>query len=225
MAIPFPVQSYLYEGLEGVEEFTDYRQQEKDDIMDKACGPIESRLADMEYLSTYTWFGSIAFYNDDPGGQRSDSGYHLKDYFTVRYDGTSFQISNSKSVIGASGKPINLFEQLLYPRFGAYRVPTTNRSKMRGIMGEERYAYETRTKKQSKAVEQKLYQGNLMTFYYRYHGMWYYNRSKRAGMNTSLHSKFLEYIDGAIRWGVENALKLQIGEDDYAAARGLSEEV
>jgi hypothetical protein len=218
MPISFPALSYLYEGIEGLEEFTDLRQQEKDNMLESACPIIEQRLSDLAYLGQFTWYGFTAFYDDSPERFQET---HLKDNFSVEYDGTAFQISNSKSVSGATGKPINLFEQLLYPGFGPYSVPTTNRSAMRARMGEERYAYETRTKKQRKAVEMKLYKGNLMTFYYRYHGMWYYNRSKRAGMNTSLHSKFKEYIDGAIRYGVEAALKLQIGEDDYEAARGL----
>ena len=220
MPLVFPSLSYLYEGIEGLEEFTDLRQQEKDDMMESACPIIEQRLGDMSYLGQFTWWGSQAFYNDDDG-KNSDNGNHLKDNFNVEYDGTAFLISNSKTVSGASGKPINLFENLLYPGFGEYRVPTTNRSKMRGMMGEERYAYETRTKKQRKLLEQKLYKGNLMTYYYRYAGLWFYKQNKRGGMSESLVSKFHEYIDGAIRYGVEHSLKSKVGGDDVEVIRSM----
>lgn len=220
MAIPFPALSYLYEGLEGLEEFTDLRQQEKDDLLESACPIIEHRLSDMAYLGQFTWLGSQAFFNDS-SNPKLDIGDHLKDDFTVTYDGTAFLISNSKTVSGARGKPINLFEKLLYPGFGEYHVPKGKLSAMRGMMGEERYAYETRTKKQRKALEQKLYKGNLMTYYYRYAGVWFYNQSKRGGMNESLVSKFHDYIDGAIRYGVEHALKSKVGEDEVEVVRSM----
>ena len=189
-------------------------------MLNSACPIIEHRLSDMAYLGQFTWWGKQAFFDDETNPQL-DIGDHLKDDFTVTYDGTAFLISNSKTVTGASGKPINLFEDLLYPGFGEYHVPTTKLSKMRGIMGEERYAYETRTKKQRKSFERKLFKGNLMTYYYRYAGVWFYNQSKRGGMNTSLVSKFHDYIDGAIRYGVEKALKSKVGEDEVDVVRSM----
>jgi len=88
-------------------------------------------------------------------------------------------------------------------------------------MGEERYAYETRTKKQNRRLERSLVTGNLMTFYYRFDTKMCWKRNKRRGYYEEVMTKFRSYIDGAIRYGVEMATSKQIGDDDYEAARGL----
>jgi len=46
-----------------------------------------------------------------------------------------------------------------------------------------------------------------MTFYWRYKSSWFYNVSRREGINDSLHSKFKEYILQAILYGIERAIE------------------
>jgi hypothetical protein len=219
MALPFPIESYLYEGID---EFFGLHPKDKADIMTAACPLIERKLADMRYLKGFNRNGVQLFYNDRSGSQEEDSPYgedHLKDSFNVNFDGTSFLISNPKTVKGG----FNLFEDLLMAPSGSqeYRVPRTGRGLARARMGEERYAYETRTKKQNRRLERSLITGNLMTFYYRFDGKMCWKRDKRRGYYPEVITKFRSYIDGAIRYGVEIATPKQIGEDDYEAARGL----
>ena len=218
MAIPYPITSYLYEGLE---EFVGLADRDKDTIMTAACPLIERRLSDMRYLKGFTRNGVQLFYNDSGAEEGSPYGAsHLKDAFNVEFDGTSFLISNPKTVYGRNGA-YNLFEDLLMGTSKEYRVPTMNRSLMRAQMGEERYAYETRTKKQNRRLERSLVTGNLMTFYYRFDSKMCWKRNKRRGYYEEVMTKFRSYIDGAIRYGVEMATSKQIGDDDYEAARGL----
>ena len=219
MAIPYPITSYLYEGLE---EFVGLADRDKDTIMTAACPLIERRLSDMRYLKGFTRNGVQLFYNDYSGAEEGSpyGGDHLKDSFNVEFDGTSFLISNPKTVYGRNGV-YNLFEDLLMGTSKEYRVPTMNRSLMRAQMGEERYAYETRIKKQNRRLERSLVTGNLMTFYYRFDSKMCWKRNKRRGYYEEVMTKFRSYIDGAIRYGVEMATSKQIGDDDYEAARGL----
>jgi len=218
MAIPYPITSYLYEGLE---EFVGLADRDKDTIMTAACPIIQRRLSDMRYLKGFTRNGVQLFYNDAGAEEGSPyGGDHLKDSFNVEFDGTSFLISNPKTVYGRNGA-YNLFEDLLMGPSKEYRVPTMNRSLMRAQMGEERYAYETRTKKQNRRLERSLVTGNLMTFYYRFDSKMCWKRNKRRGYYEEVMTKFRSYIDGAIRYGVEMATSKQIGDDDYEAARGL----
>ena len=223
MVQKFPIQSYLYEG---VEEFMGLEKHDKEEIMTNACPLIEQRLGDMGYLKQFERNGVQLFYNDYSGNE-SGSPYgasHLMDGFSVDFDGYNFLISNTKWVHSSHGD-FNLFEDLLMAPKGsvAYRVPTMFKSKQRAMMGEERYAYETRTKKQRRTLERKLITGNLMTFYYRFDGKMCWKRDKRRGMYEEVITKFRSYIDGAIRYGVEMATTKQIGEDEYDLARGLSE--
>jgi hypothetical protein len=223
MVQKFPIQSYLYEGIE---DFIGLGETDRDNIMEVACPIIERKLGDMGYLKQFERNGVQLFYNDH-SGQQEGSPYgvdHLCDGFFVEFDGYNFLISNSKWVHSSQGD-FNLFEDLLMAPKGSveYRVPTMFRSKQRAMMGEERYAYETRTKKQRKTLERKLITGNLMTFYYRFDGKMCWKRNKRRGMYEEVISKFRSYIDGAIRYGVEMATTKQIGEDEYDLARGLIE--
>jgi hypothetical protein len=219
MAIPYPITSYLYEGLE---EFVGLADRDKDSIMSAACPLIEQRLSDMRYLKGFSRNGVQLFYNDYSGAEEGSpyGASHLKDSFQVEFDGTSFLISNPKTVYGNHGV-YNLFEDLLMGVSKEYRVPTMNRSLMRARMGEERYAYETRTKKQNRRLERSLITGNLMTFYYRFDSKMCWKRNKRRGYYEEVMNKFRAYIDGAIRYGVEMSTTKQIGDDDYEAARGL----
>jgi hypothetical protein len=191
--------------------------------MAEACPLIERKLGDYGYLKRFERNGVQLFYNDHTGESRG-SPYgesHLCDGFSVDYDGYNFIITNSK-VVGSNNGSWNLFDDLLMGVPKEYRVDTMYRSKMRAQMGEERYAYETRTKKQRKTLERKLITGNLMTFYYRFDGKMCWKRDKRRGYYPEVVTKFRSYIDGAIRYGVEVATTKQIGEDEMEFARGLA---
>jgi hypothetical protein len=228
----FPITSYLYEG---VQDFLALEDREKDEVMTEACPLIERKLGDMGYLSQFTRNGVQLFYDDRGawsapgkwahGGEEIGSAYgasHLCDGFSVDYDGYNFIITNSKTVSSNKGS-WNLFDDLLMGVPKEYHVNVMYRSKMRAQMGEERYAYESRTKKQRKTLERKLITGNLMTFYYRFDHKMCWKRDKRRGYYPEVVTKFRSYIDGAIRYGVEAATTKQIGEDEYELARGLSE--
>jgi len=222
MVQKFPVQSYLYEGID---DFMGLGEREQSDIMTGACPLIEKKLGDMGYIRQFERNGVQLFYNDRSGERDSPySSSHLMDGFSVDFDGYNFLISNSKYV-GSRGGDLNLFEDLLMAPKGSveFRVDKMYLSKMRAKMGEERYAYETRTKKQRRTLERKLITGNLMTFYYRFDGKMCWKRDKRRGYYPEVITKFRSYIDGAIRYGVEAATTKQIGEDEYEFARGLSE--
>lgn len=220
MAKSFPITSYLYEGIES---FIGLGAREKEDIMIAACPLIERKLGDMSYLRTFERKGAQLFY--DTGGSPEGSPYggaHLKDGFSVDFDGYNFLISNAKYVRSRGGD-LNLFEDLLMAPKGSveYKVDKMYRSKQRAMMGEARYAYLSRTKKQRKTLDRKLITGNLMTFYYRFDGKMCWKRDKRRGYYEEVMTKFRSYIDGAIRYGVQAATTNQIGEDEYDEARGL----
>ena len=220
MAKSFPITSYLYEGLES---FIGSGENEKDAVMSAACPIIERKLGDMNYLRQFERMGVQLFY--DTGGSPEGSPYgasHLKDGFSVDYDGNNFLISNAKYVRSRGGD-LNLFEDLLMAPKGSveYKVDKMYKSKQKAMMGRELYAYLSRTKKQRKTLDRKLILGNLMTFYYRFDGKMCWKRDKRRGYYPEVMSKFRSYIDGAIRYGVEMSTTKQIGDDDYEAARGL----
>ena len=108
-------------------EYSNLDTKERLQILQEACPLIEKKLADMKYLSEFTWDGKQAFYNDEPGGGSNKiyayQGEHLKDGFSVILDAgaSNFIITNDKMVYSSKGK-FNLFE-LLWNKFAAYRVP------------------------------------------------------------------------------------------------------
>ena len=118
-----------------------------------------------------------------------------------RYEVDNIILGNGKVVSSRQGR-FNLFDDLLWPRFGRYRVPMTILPAT-----EEFMKYMSRTKRGKKFLYKVggpmiVPDGNTMSFYYRYAGKSFYNMVERDGMRDSLHSKFVEYIRTAIRVGV-----------------------
>jgi hypothetical protein len=173
-------------------------------VIEEACPFIEQRLADPDYLNDFTWDGKPAFYNDEPGGTKEIKGmggYHLVDNFSaVPETGAGgwgrIHLSNPKEVTSRRGK-WNLFDDLMYPGWGAYSIPDKPQKMLRGSHKRESFL----------TVQQQMIDIKPMTFYYRYKSAWFYNVSRREGINDSLHSKFKEYILQAILYGIEKAIE------------------
>lgn len=187
-------------------------EKDRDAILTRACEIIEGKLADSDYLRRYTWNGQQAFYNDAAVGTSIAKGNHLVDQFYCSYDmtHTNLYLSNPKTVRGAHGE-INLFDQLLWPGFGRYRVPTLLRSptKEEILRGSRRF-HRQFYKAGSPLV---IPEGRLMSFYCRYVGKHFYNVVERNGMDPSLHSKFKDYIIKAIEEGLKEAIEENVGGD------------
>lgn len=224
MPVVFLAESYLGDKYD---EFIMLEDSQKEEIFREACSLIEETLADMQFLNRYEWEGKQAFYNDEPGGEKETyaqrlSANHLKDSFSVRYDGRNFLISNPKMVESSQGS-YNLFEDLLWPSFGPYFVPQNIRRKRK--VSPEMEAYLTRTKKGMRQFmaqqEASTFVGNLMTFYNRYKGKWFYNMKSRGGMDSGLHDKFKTYIYDAIERGIDKSMQSIIEEEEYDLMRGV----
>jgi len=173
-------------------------------VMEEACPIIERRLSDPDYLNDFTWDGKQAFYNDEPGGTKEIEGmggYHLVDNFSVVPETGAggwgrIHISNPKEVTSRRGK-WNLFDDLMYPSWGAYSIPDKPQGMARGKHKISSFL----------TVQQQMIDIKPMTFYWRYKSSWFYNVSRREGINDSLHSKFKEYILQAILYGIERAIE------------------
>jgi hypothetical protein len=171
-------------------------------VLEEACPIIERRLSDPDYLNDFTWDGKQAFYNDEPGGKKEIKGmggYHLVDNFSaVPETGAGgwgrIHISNPKEVTSRRGK-WNLFDDLMYPGWGAYSIPDKPQNMITDKHKLSNYNRDTEVLVKP------------MTFYWRYKSSWFYNVSRREGINDSLHSKFKEYILQAILYGIERAIE------------------
>jgi len=171
-------------------------------VLEEACPIIERRLSDPDYLNDFTWDGKQAFYNDEPGGTKEIKGmggYHLVDNFSaVPETGAGgwgrIHISNPKEVTSRRGKR-NLFDDLMYPSWGAYSIPDKPQNMITDKHKLSNYNRDTEVLVKP------------MTFYWRYKSSWFYNVSRREGINDSLHSKFKEYILQAILYGIERAIE------------------
>ena len=171
-------------------------------VMEEACPIIERRLSDPDYLNDFTWDGKQAFYNDEPGGTKEIKGmggYHLVDNFSVVPETGAggwgrIHISNPKEVTSRRGK-WNLFDDLMYPSWGAYSIPDKPQNMITDKHKPSNYNRDTEVLVKP------------MTFYWRYKSSWFYNVSRREGINDSLHSKFKEYILQAILYGIERAIE------------------
>lgn len=209
----FPVRTYLHEMSDN---FDSLEAGERTDILIDACTIIEEKLADSDYLKLYTHNGKQAFYNDHPESLWSHAGFHLSDNFYVFIDQTEtkFIIGNHKTVYGKNGLTLNLFDQLLWPGFGRYRVPTKV-----NVTSEELEKYYMRTKKMTKQfykIGGPLIQpddNKLMSFYYRYAGKSFYNMVERRGMDDGLHTKFRAYITKAVELGLKEAIERHVGKE------------
>lgn len=171
-------------------------------VIEEACPFIEQRLADPDYLNDFTWNGKPAFYNDEPGGTKEIKGmggYHLVDNFSaVPETGAGgwgrILLSNPKEVTSRRGK-WNLFDDLMWPGWGAYSIPDRPERMITDKHKLSNYNRDTEVLVKP------------MTFYWRYKSTWFYNVSRREGINDSLHSKFKEYILQAILYGIEKAIE------------------
>jgi len=209
----FAIESFL--GDSNV-EFEALDGSDRTSVLESTCGILEKKLADMDYLAQFTWNGMQAFYDDDPNdfNRFSRKGFsHLKDEFTASIDPseTVIYLWNTKTVNGKRGS-INLFDQLLWPKFGSYRVPHTDI----GNFPEEMAKYYGRSQKMQRRMNQlkrELTEQKPMTFYYRYEGKRFFNVMERGGMNDSLHEKFKEYIHKAIRESLKEAILEKMGEN------------
>jgi len=188
---------------------------ERTAILIDACTLIEQKLADSDYLRLYTHMGKQAFYNDHEQDLFSHAGYHLSDnfYVFINQSETNFIIGNHKEVYGRGGLTLNLFDQLLWPGFGPYRVPTKI-----GVTSEELEKYYMRTKKMTRQFYKiggpliNTDESQLMSFYYRYAGKSFYNMSERKGMDDGLHTKFRAYITKAVELGLKEAIEKNLGQ-------------
>ena len=190
-----------------------------EDILLDAAPIIEARLGDPRYLKQWTWNGKQAFYDDEPGGVKETRGgfmsrgygNHLKNQFHVRSSVSKgiwqgIELTNDKEVRSSKGK-FNLFE-LLWHGFGPYNA------------GEPRWEREWKSMtelnqmnwKQRRSWEQGklVYAERPMNFYYRYASRWFYKKTKREGFTPSLHSKFKQYIMGAVEYGIQMSIKNMI---------------
>jgi len=171
-------------------------------VLEGACPLIEERLSDPRYLDQFQWNNKQAFYNDEPGGIKETTktrGDHMVDHFfavpEVAAGGWgAIHLGNTKEVHSSRGT-WNLFDELLFPGFGAYAIPTQSVRMEKGANKKENY------------MKNIVVNVRPMNFYYRYKGQFFYNASKRGGFTDSLHSKFKEYIYGAILYGIENSLQ------------------
>jgi hypothetical protein len=193
-----------------IEGISDNRLNEM--LIEEACPIIEARLADPNYVRSWTWEGKQAFYDDERYGVKEirggifSKGYgdHLKNQFhaTPGEGYMGIEITNDKEVTSSRGT-FNLFE-LLWHGFGPYTA-----SKLKQPEG----SYSQWLLKQSKRAQRRLrreltvYTAQPITFYYRYKGMWFYKLQKRKGFTPSLHSKFRQYITGAVEYGFQRALE------------------
>jgi len=187
-------------------------------VLLEACPYIEERLCDPKYLKQFTWLGKQAFYNDEPGGVKEtrgafystgNVGNHLIKQFRVTVNvGTAgyggFVIHNDKTVYGREGHSYNLFD-LLYNGFSSYMQPEPMR-KYKRISTEELWQMNWQQRRAWKHG-QRMFQQPPMTFYYRYASRWFYNKTKREGMSSSLNTKFKRYIYGAIEYGIQMAIQ------------------
>lgn len=201
--------------LGGIEdEFFTLAESVQQQIFYEACDDIEDILADMEHLNGYEHQGQRAFYNDmiPDFAHRSatketkfDKRYsnHLVNSFIVTFDGQNFLITNTKYVEGANGKNYNLFEDLLWPGFGPYYVTS---KVMKANTNYSRYRTRTRKGLEKFSREMEVFNGNLMTYYYRYGNRWFYKQRKRGGMDRSLVNKFHKYVEDAISKGILKAM-------------------
>lgn len=209
----FPVRTYLHEMAD---TFDTLEAEQRTQILIDACTLIEQKLAESDYLRLYTHNGKQAFYNDHEEDLFSHAGYHLSDNFYVFIDQTetNFIIGNHKTVYGRGGLSLNLFDQLLWPGFGRYRIPTKI-----NVTSEELEKYYMRTKKMTKQFYKmggplvQTDDSKLMSFYYRYAGKSFYNMAERAGMNDGLHTKFRAYITKAVELGLKKAIENNVGEE------------
>lgn len=220
MVVTLSVASHL-----GTFDMEYFNLEEKDrlKILEDACGIAEKKLADMKYLSEFSWGGKQAFYNDESEESWSfkapASDYHLSDNFMVWLDAgaRNFEISNSKEVYSSQNR-YNLFE-LLWDGFGPWRANMTYYK-----LSKESKAYYMRTKKmrtKMRAMNGPMVEADTrISFYYRYEGRWFYKMHERRGMDPSLVSKFRLYIDRALSRSIEEAIELNTTESAYALMRG-----
>jgi hypothetical protein len=206
-------------------EYSQLEETERLKILEDSCDIIEKKLADMKYLSEFTWAGKQAFYNDESNESWSFKAaapdYHLADNFTVwlTEGATNFEITNSKEVYSSKGK-YNLFELLWYG-FGPWRANKTYH-----MIDPIKKAYYMRTKKMRTkmwAMNGPMIEADVrISFYYRYASQWFYKLTERKGMDSSLVTKFHTYIDRAISRSIEEAIALNTTEDTYELMRGTA---
>ena len=185
-------------------DFVIYDKSVREKVFSDACPLIEEYLASMNHLSAYEWLGKQAFYNPD-------STTHLKDGFHVFFDGKNFEVSNWTLVPGARGSLYNLFD-LLWEGFGPYESPTMLQYKQWDLRDPEVLAYLTRTKKMTARVLSGV-SVVKMTYYYRYPGIMIRYATRRGGMDTGLVSKFQLYVEDAIRKGIRDSIKNNLGDN------------
>lgn len=212
MVLTFNASNYLGEMHD---EFWTLDVGIREQVFLDACEFIEEELRTSILLRRYEWDGSVAFYNDQPYGKKERiPADHMCNLFIVRYNNPNFEVENVKYVTSSNGKNYNLVEDLLWKGFGPYSV---GRIMKTGVsLSPELLAYLRRTKRSSSRTQSELYQpaGNLMNFYYRYKGKWFYKMPKRGGMDSGLVDKFHLYIHESIEAGVKRSIEMHLPEEN-----------